>query len=472
MDAWDDATTQAARVRAGEVSPAELVDAAIDRIEKLNPQLNAVITDRFERARQEAAGPLPDGPFRGVPVLIKDLHCPSAGDRRCEGMRVLKEANIVADHDSHVVRRFRAAGFVIVGRTNTPEMGTTVTTEPVAFGPTRNPWDTSRSTGGSSGGSAAAVASGMVATAHASDGGGSIRIPASECGLVGLKPNRARISSGPDAGEGWMGASTNGALTRTVRDAAAVLDVLAGPELGDPYAAPALPRPLVDEVGAPTGRLRIGMLDHPPLPVIADPEVSEAVQTTARLLESLGHDVADAHPRAMEEQEFADRFVQVVAVNTAADVAEWSRVLGRPIGDDELEPGNALFSTLGRSLTGPDYAATIGWLHGWSRRVAAWWADGWDLLISPVINGTPPPLGWITDPEQGMERVRQLLQYTAQFNVTGQPAISLPLHQSMEGTPVGVQLVAALGREDLLVRVASQIEEAAPWKERRPGISA
>jgi amidase len=474
MDAWEDATTQAARVRAGEVSPAELVGAAIHRIEALNPQLNAVIQERFEQALEEARGPLPAGPFQGVPLLLKDLYTPSKGDPRCEGMRVLKEAGIVADHDSAVVRRFREAGFVIVGKTNTPELGTSVTTEPVAFGPSRNPWDPSRSTGGSSGGSAAAVASGMVAVASASDGGGSIRIPASECGLVGLKPNRARISRAPDRGEGWMGGSTFGVVSRTVRDTAAVLDLLAGPEVGDPYAAPLLPRPLVEELGVPTGRLRVGVLDHPPVGgVIADPEVCEGVRAVARLLESLGHDVHDdAHPRALEDEGFGERFLKVVAAGTASGVADWSRALGRQIGDDELEPGNAAFAALGRSMTAADYVDTVNWLHGWSRRAAAWWAEGWDLLVCPVLNGTPPPLGWLTDLDHGSERAQQLLQYTAQYNMTGQPALSLPLHESREGTPVGVQLVAAWGREDLLVRIASQIEEATPWAERRPGIGA
>ncbi|MGH9059825.1 MAG: amidase, partial [Acidimicrobiales bacterium] len=246
---WSDACAQAERVRRGEVAPSELVEAAIARIQATNPTLNAVIHERFERARQEAAGDLPDGPFRGVPLLVKDLGASSAGDPRWDGTRFLQAAAWVSDHDASVVTRFRRAGFVIVGRTNTPELGSTITTEPLSVGPARNPWDPSRSTGGSSGGSGAAVAAGMTAVAHASDGGGSIRIPASHNGLVGLKPARGRVSRAPDRGEGWIGGSTDGALTRTVRDAAAVLDVLAGPEPGDPYAAPALPGLLADEVG-------------------------------------------------------------------------------------------------------------------------------------------------------------------------------------------------------------------------------
>lgn len=468
MDPWDDACAQAELVRSGEVSPAELVDAAITRIEAVNSKLNAIIIERYDKAREEAAGLLPRGPFRGVPIVIKDLHCPSKGDPRYEGTRFLHQAGMVADHDSAVVRRLREAGFVIVGRTNTPELGTTITTEPISFGPSRNPWDPSRSTGGSSGGSAAAVASGMVPVAHASDGGGSIRVPASECGLVGLKPARARVSSGPDLGEGWMGASTNGAVTRTVRDSAAVLDVIAGPEAGDPYAAPPLPGPLAAEVGADPGTLRIGLLDHPLTDALADAQTADAVTAVGRLLEGLGHRVQASHPRALEESEFAEHFVNVVAVHTAAEVAGWARTLRREVADEELEPINAFFAGMGRSVTAPEYVATVQWLHGFSRRVARWWEDGWDVLVSPVLNGIPPELGWLTDPEEGGARVAQMMQYTAQFNMTGQPAISLPLYTSIEGLPIGVQFVGGVGREDVLVRLAAQIEAADPWADRHP----
>jgi amidase len=476
MDTWDDATAQAEAVRAGQISPLELVDAAIARIEKLNPSLNAVIHPRFEQARQEAAATLPDGPFRGVPLLLKDLHCAQAGEPHHCGMSALKAARWVEDHDSAVVRRFRQAGFVIVGRTNVPEMGTTITTEPAAYGPSRNPWDTAHSTGGSSGGSAAAVAAGMVAVAHGSDGGGSIRIPASECGLVGLKPARARISRAPDAGEGWMGASTDGALTRSVRDAAAVLDILSGPEPGDPYAAVPLGGPLAGELGAvPCSGpgdppLRFGLLSRPLLPgVAADPEAEASVAAAGRRLEELGYRVEVAHPAALEEAKFADCFLRVVAVHTAAEVAAWSQRLGRPIDDGELEPLNQLFAGLGRTVSGPGYVEIVNWLHGWTRRVAAWWADdGWDVLVTPVLNGPPPPLGWLTDPEQGGDRVSNMLQYTSQWNVTGQPAVSLPLGTSSSGLPMGVQLVAGAGREDVLVRVASRLEAAAPWPHPHP----
>jgi amidase len=471
MDSWDDACAQAELVRSGKVSASELVESAISRVQALDPRLNAVVTERFDEARAEVAADLPQGPFRGVPLVLKDLNCPSRGDRCFEGTRFLQKAGFVADHDSATVRRFRQAGFVILGRTNTPELGASIATEPMSFGPSRNPWDPSRSTGGSSGGSAAAVASGMVAVGHGNDGGGSMRIPASMCGLVGLKPTRARVSRAPDAGEGRMGASTTGALARTVRDAAAILDVLAGPEPGDPYPAPPLRRPLSEEVGADPGRLRIGLLDHPANLALPDPQTAAAVASTGRLLERLGHHVETAHPPALNDPDYAGHFGNVVAVGTAADVATWAQVLGREVSDDELEPATAALIQRGRALAAPRYVQTINWLHAFSRRMAQWWEAGWDVLVSPVLNGVPPEIGWLTDPGDGAARVGQMNTYTSQFNVTGQPAISLPLHTSREGLPLGVQLAAAIGREDILIRLSAQLEAAQPWASRHPVVS-
>src|SRR5215468_8058373 len=279
---WLDATAQADLVRSGELSPKELVEAAIARIEAVNPQLNAVIRTRFDRARAEAGGELPDGPFRGVPILLKDISCVVAGEPTAFGIGALRE--MAWPVTSYLAEQFRAAGFIALGRTNVPEFGTTVTTEPKSFPPARNPWNREHSTGGSSGGSAAAVASGMVAVAHANDGGGSIRIPASECGLVGLKPTRARVSQGPVIGEGWAGGTIDGAVTRTVRDAAAILDVISARMPGEPYYAPPLPRRLAEEVGADPGRLRIGLLDHvPDERFLDDPACREAVGAAGRL---------------------------------------------------------------------------------------------------------------------------------------------------------------------------------------------
>mgnify|MGYP006269972015 CR=1 FL=1 len=475
-----DATAQAALVRTGEASPLELVDAAIARIEAVNPTINAVIHERFDRARAEATGPLPDGPFRGVPFLLKDLTTFSEGDPHHGGTRFLKEAGYVADRDDEVTRRLRAAGLLFVGRTNAPEFGTTITTEPEAYGATRNPWNLEHSTGGSSGGSAAAVAARLVPAAHANDGGGSIRIPASECGLVGLKPTRGRVPLGPEVGDTWAGSTVHGAVSHTVRDTAALLDAMSGPMIGDPYRAPTLPGPLTAELGRDPGRLRIGFLDHPLLPgVDADPEAAVSVHAAVTLLEGLGHDVFADHPAAMTEEHFTHAFTVVVAAHVAHDLRAWGRILGRELGENDVEAGNAMFDAIGRSFSAPDYLEAVYWQQSWTRRMAGWWrgetpdaTDGYDLLVTPVLNGPPPPLGHLTDPIEGLARVTAIMQYTAQFNVTGQPALSLPLWWSTDGLPMGVQFVAPFGREDLLIRLASEIEAAAPWTDRVPAVHA
>jgi amidase len=469
---WLDATAQADLVRRGEVSPKELAEAAIAAIEAVNPQLDAVIRTRFDAARLEADGGLPDGPFRGVPILYKDLGCVVAGEPTAFGLGPLRE--VAWPVTSYLAEQFREAGFVPLGRTNVPELGTTVTTEPRSFPPARNPWDPGHSTGGSSGGAAAAVAAGLVPVAHANDGGGSIRIPASECGLVGLKPTRGRVSQGPLTGEAWAGAVIDGAVTRTVRDAAGVLDVISKRMPGEPYYPPPLSRPLVQEVGADPGRLRIGVLDRPGAEgFLDDPQCRAAVASTARLLESLGHHIDEAAPAAMFEREFIGHFNAIIAADVAATFQVFDLVLGRPIGEDEIEPRNAEYRRAGRALSAVGYLENRLWLGMWARRMAEWW-NGRDLLVTPTLGAPPPELGWFTaaGPQHEGERIISFIPYTAQFNMTGQPAISLPLHWTPGGLPVGVQLVAAYGREDLLVRVASQLEQAAPWSDRHPPIHA
>ena len=469
-----DVTAQAELVRNGEASPIELVDAAIARIEAINPKLNAVIHERFEKARAEAASPLPEGPFRGVPFLLKDLETRSAGDPHHAGTAFLKEAGYLSDRDDYVTTRFRAAGLVIVGRTNTPEFGTTITTEPESHGAARNPWNTEYSTGGSSGGSAAAVASRMVPAAHASDGGGSIRIPASECGLVGLKPTRGRVPLGPAISDSWAGATSNGVVTRSVRDTAALLDAISGPMPGDSYAAPELPGPLGAEVGRDPGSLKIGILDHPLLPgVDASTEMTAAVAFAASLLEQLGHKIENSHPEAMSDAEFTNAFTTVVAAHVAHNLDSWGRELGRELTEVDVEERNWMFAAIGRSFTAPQYLDAIFWQQEWSRRMATWWKstlspNGFDILCTPVLNGPPPKIGWLSDPIEGLVRVTSIMQYTAQFNVTGQPAISLPLWWTENGLPVGIQFVAPFGREDLLIRLASELEAACPWHDRVP----
>ena len=469
---WLDATAQAELVRSGEASPRELTEAAIARIEAVNPKLDAVIRTRFDAALAEAEGRLPDGPFRGVPILLKDLGCMVAGEPTAFGLGPLRE--VPWPVTSYLAEQFRAAGFVSLGRTNVPELGTTVTTEPWSFPPARNPWDPGHSTGGSSGGSAAAVAAGLVPVAHGNDGGGSIRIPASECGLVGLKPTRGRVSQGPLIGEQWAGGYIEGAITRTVRDAAAVLDVISNRMPGEPYYAPPLPRPLAREVGADPGRLRIGVLDRPGLPEsLDDPECRAAVAGAARLLESLGHHVEQSAPAAMFEQEFARHFITTIAADAEATFQAFEMVLGRPIGEDEIEPRNAAYRQAGKELSAVAYLGSRAWFGMWARRMAEWWQDH-DLLLTPTLGAPPPELGWFTaaGPKEEGPRIASFIPYTPQFNMTGQPAISLPLHWTPGGLPVGVQLAAAYGREDILIRVASQLEQAAPWSGRRPPVHA
>jgi amidase len=464
-----DATAQAALVQSGQLTATELVGAAIDAAEQKNPALNAIILPRYERALAEAAQPQPEhhGAFAGVPMVVKDLGCAMGGEPHHMGTRALKAINHLAPHDSALYRRFRRAGFVAIGRTNTPEWGSTITTEPLAYGPAHNPWNLDHSTGGSSGGSAAAVSAGIVAVGHANDGGGSIRIPASECGLVGLKPTRGRVSVAPDAGEGWAGSSIEGVVTRSVRDAAAVLDAISGYEPGDPYTAPPFTRPLRDEVGVNPGRLRIGVLSGASMGGMVDTECIEGVERTARLLEAAGHHVEASAPEAMMDPDFIQRFITVLAVHTLRDLRMLEDILGREVTEDDLEHDNLAFARQGESVSGLEYASTVEAAHAWSRRMLSWWhpadgSHGFDLLLTPVLAGPPPRLGELSGPGGG-RRVGELMLFTAQFNVTGQPAISLPLQRTDGGLPVGSQLVAGFGREDVLVRVAAQLESAAPW---------
>lgn len=473
-----DATAQAALVRQGDVTPLELVDAAIARIERLNPTLNAVIHSRFEQARRDAREPLPDGPFRGVPFLLKDLDATSLGDPMHAGTKFLKAANYVPDHDSALVENFKRAGLVLLGKANTPEFGLNITTEPEAYGATRNPWNPEHSAGGSSGGSAAAVAAGLVPIAHASDGGGSIRIPASECGLVGLKPSRGRISAGPDYGEFWAGFVTSHVVSRSVRDSATALDCIAGPQPGDPYTAPLPARPFAAEVGADPGRLRIGVLRHVPTGASdVHPDCVAAVDRAAQLLADAGHSVEEAFPAALAESETVSAgFTTLVFSWVAATLAEWEAKLGRALGSDDVEPATWMSAELGRSVSAAQYIGNLHRLHAFTRRMASWWSGGFDILVTPTLGEPPPRIGELVPPRDnpiaGMARAISVMAFTPPYNITGQPAMSLPLHWNEAGLPVGVQFVAAYAREDLLLRLAAQLEAAQPWAQRWPDLAA
>jgi amidase len=471
-----DATAQAELVRNGDASALELVDDAIARVEKLNPELNAVIHPRFEQARAEAAGALPDGPFRGVPLVVKDLLAGIAGDPHHEGMKFLRDAGYRADHTDALAQRYLDAGFVCIGRTNTPELGIVPTTEPEAYGPTRNPWDTTRTTGGSSGGSAAAVASGMVAVGHANDGGGSIRIPASCCGLVGLKPSRGRTSLMPDYSVVDDLLIAELCVTRTVRDTAGVLDVLHGGAVGDSVRAPAPIRPYRDEVGAAPGQLRIGLLVHNPLEtgeIHAD--CVTATRETARLLESLGHTVDETFPVALGDPTLVDAFTTLWAATLVYNLRYWERKVGRDITADDVEPLTWTLAEMGRVITAPDYVEAQHAALELGRNVEEWFASGYDLLLTPTLGEPPVELGTFSTPDEpllGFIRAATFVPYTPLANMTGEPAISLPLHWNDDGLPIGVQLMAAYGREDLLLRVAAQLEAARPWSDRRPVVHA
>jgi amidase len=467
---WMDATGQADLVASGEVTPVELVDAAIERIEASDGPINAVIMRWFEHARDVAANGPPDGPFRGVPFLLKDLWAAYAGQPLTNGNVALRDAMPISAADTTIVSRFRRAGLVTLGRTNSPELGSLPVTEPVAYGPTRNPWDTDRTPGGSSGGAAAAVAAGMVPIAHASDGGGSIRIPAACCGLIGLKTSQGRISVGPFRTESGLGVEL--CVSRSVRDTARLLDAVRGPGVGDTVIAPPPERPYVDEVGADPGRLRIGLLDTHPRDGELHEDCIVAVRSAAAVLESLGHGVEPAFPAPLSDPSFTPRFMAMWGANMALGIEGYGEALGRPLTEAEIEPVNWAQARFAERTSSVDYAKALAAVAEFRRAVQRWWVDGFDLLLTPTLAEPPVRIGehdpTPDDPMQGMKRAAQFVPFTPPFNATGQPAINIPLHWNDDGLPIGIQLVAAYGREDMLIRIAAQLERAAPWAQRTP----
>ncbi len=470
---WLDATGQAALVKEGAVSPTELIDGAIDRIDKLNPKLNAVIHELFDHARSQAAGALPDGPFKGVPFLVKDLGAELEGTPFCEG------TDFAGDYHSTVTqeltKRFIRAGFVICGKTNTPEFGILPTTEPRRFGATRNPWSTAHSTGGSSGGSAAAVASGMVPVAHANDGGGSIRIPASCCGLVGLKPTRARVSMAPQYGDLMSGLIAEHVVTRSVRDTAAILDAVAGPVPGDPYWAPPLRGPsFAAAVSAPTKKLRVALMTSSPTGSDVHSDCVAAAEGAASLCETLGHAVEPA-TMAVDGDSFTAHFINVWAAGNAWTLRDWEERIGRKANEEDVEPLTWSLVSLGRSIDAGSYLKSLQELQKQTRQIAEYF-EGIDVLLTPTLGEPPAPLGTFESPPgeplTGLIRAAAYVPFTPPFNVTGQPGISLPMHWNDAGLPIGVQFVGRFGDEETLLSLAGQLEEAAPWSHRRPTVSA
>lgn len=467
-----DATGLAQLVRQKEVKPVELVDAVVERIERLNPALNAVVIEMYEHARGLAEGPIGEGPFAGVPFLLKDFLAEYAGVPFTQSSTFLE--GFVPDEDTELVRRYKKAGLITVAKTNTPEFAIGATTEPALRGPSRNPWDASRTTGGSSGGAAAAVAAGIVPVAHGNDAGGSIRIPASCCGAFGLKPTRARNPLGPHLGDIMSGLVAEHVLTRTVRDSAAVLDATSGPAAGDPYRAPPPARRFLEEVGVDPGRLRIAMSTVSPLGVEADPECVAAVEDAARLCEELGHEVVETAPSFDGERAWTS-FTTLIASGTAASLDGWADRLGKQLTADAFEPFIWAMTERARAITAPEYLLAVQDMHAVSRSIAPFF-ETHDLWLTPTLGQPPVSLGTLAytggDPFEHRRRLGAFASFTYVSNLTGQPSMSVPLHWSAAGLPIGVHFAARFGDEATLFRLASQLEEARPWAGRVPPISA
>jgi amidase len=466
-----DALGLAELVRRRKVTPAELLEAAIARVEARNGRVNAVTMPLYDLARGTIAQGLPDGPFAGVPFLLKDLTASLAGVPMTRGSRFFADTPPPAADSEHVAR-LKRAGLVIFGRTNTCELGLSLTCEPQLHGPTRNPWELTRISGGSSGGAAAAVGARMLPMAHASDGFGSIRAPAACCGLVGLKPTRGRNTMAPYAGEGLGGCSTEHAVTLSVRDCAALLDATAGPGPGDPYAAPPPARPFLAEVGAAPGRLRIAWTTTAPNGAPVEAEPLRVLRETAALCAELGHQVEHADP-AVDGAAVVPTFLTLAAANTVVNLAGHPTA-GRSARPDEVERVTYATGQRGERLSAADYVRATQTAHRLGRQMAAFHAR-WDVLLTPGLASVPPPLGWIDmmldDVDEYWRRVFAFSPFTVCFNLTGQPAIMLPLGASPEGLPVAVQCAARYGDEATLFRLAAQLEAARPWIGRRPGLA-
>ncbi|WP_040808401.1 amidase [Nocardia concava] len=466
-----DATAQAALVRSGEVRPEELVRAAIDRIERLNPTLNAVVDTCYEQALAAAAAA--GGPFAGVPYLLKDLVVEMAGSPLTEGSRYLR--GHVSSLDSALVTRLRAAGLAIVGRSNAPEFGMTPTVESELHGPCRNPWDITRSTSGSSGGSAAAVAAGLVPMAHGNDLGGSLRYPASACGVFGFKPTRARVSLAPLYGDVINGLAVEHAITRSVRDSAALLDATAGAEPGDPYLAPAPARPFAEEVHIDPGRLRIAYTARTADGTPGHPDCVAALNDAVALLVSLGHEVVEADLPGLDDQVGAAIGTMYQAA-VAWIVAHWTRRLGRAPANGELEPLTGAFWQGGQAVSAAQYLLAMEDLQRFARRVAAFLGP-YDAWLTPTLSTPPLPLGEITstpeDPMRALQNGGRTVGYPGVVaNITGNPAMSVPLWWNSDGLPIGVHFLGRYADEATLFRLAAQLESARPWSTRVPPVSA
>jgi amidase len=426
----------------------------------------------YEYAREQASGPVPGGPFEGVPFLLKDFLAEFAGVRFTEGTAFLRD--YIPNEDSELVKRYKRAGLIIVGKTNTPELAIGVTTEPHLFGSTHNPWDTGRTAGGSSGGSATAVAARMVPMAHGNDAGGSIRIPASCCGVFGLKPTRARNPLGPHYGDIFTGLAAEHALTLSVRDSAALLDATSGPGLGDPYWAPPPVRPFLQEIGVNPRRLRIAFTSRTPLGTDVHPDCQAALQDAAAFCAELGHDVIEAAP-AFNAELLWQSFTTLLSAGLAWAIGDWARRIGQTPTSEFFEPFVWSFTQRGRQISAPEYLLALQDAQKLSRDIARFFVD-YDIWLTPTLGGPPVPLGTFKfsggDPFELRRRMAAFSPFTYISNVTGQPAMSVPLYWNGEGLPVGTHFLGRLGDEATLFRLAAQLEAARPWAKRRPPVSA
>ncbi len=469
--AWLDATALAELVRNKEVSPFELVETTIERIEKLNPQINAVVYKLYDEARKTANSELPDGAFKGVPFLLKNIMAWYAGAPNDQSSKFVQ--GFIAPQDSTLTTRYKKAGLVVCGITNAPEFGLLPTTEPLLFGPSRNPWNLNHTTGGSSGGSAAAVAAGIVPFAHANDGGGSIRIPASCCGLVGLKPTRARNPLGPNVGDVFSGLVAEHVVTRSVRDSAALLDATHGPDIGDPYYAPAPARPFLQEVGANPGKLRIAFSTKASTGVPLHEDCLAAVKDAAKLCESLGHEVVEAAP-PLEAEKIVPMFMALWGGGLVWTIDGYAHLLGKEPTADQFEPGTWASYQAGKKISAGQYLLAVQWLQGMSRQLGHFLTQ-YDVWLTPTLGLPPLPLGALAstpeDPNNGMRVAAQFVPFTPLTNVSGQPSISLPLFWNEAGLPIGSHFTARFGDEATLFRLAAQLEQARPWADKRPSVS-
>ena len=453
-------------VRNGEISASDLLDEATDRLERVNKALNAVVYKYYDEAHAAIAAGLPAGPFQGVPFLLKDLHLFMTGTVTSNGSAMLRDN--VADHDSTLVQRYKRSGLVTFGKTNSPELGLNPVTEPREFGPSRNPWSTDKTPGGSSGGAGAAVAAGVLPLAHASDGGGSIRIPASCCGLVGLKPSRGRTPFGPDKAEGWAGMSTNHIVSRSVRDTAAMLDATAGSETGEAYTAPYYGGSFLHAAGTAPGNLRIAVSREKWGQGKYQPEALAGLDRAVALLEELGHTVDEARPE-FDGEEAASQLFTIISTNTALAIRQWAAQRGCTVDELQIEDGTRFFVELGNAVSALDYAEAIQ-VNQRLGRLMGQFHQQYDILLAPTLSSQPVPVGHISDatPEEYSDRLFGFMGDTGLYNQTGQPSISLPLHWSEDNLPVGMMFTAAYGNDALLLQLAGQLENHAPWWDRRP----